>query len=114
MLTPGRRAPPMPSGGDRRDVDGEPGPRLDIAIEQEDLGLFLRDIDESNFGLFSGWIADYPDPQNFLDIKFHSQSANNEVGYSNSEVDDLLEEALKETDEAKTAEAVPGRRADHR
>jgi ABC-type transport system substrate-binding protein len=70
-----------------------------VTIEQEDFGLFLRDLDEGNFQMFSlGWIADYPDPQNFLDIKFHSQSANNETLYSNAEVDDLLEQARAELD----------------
>jgi len=78
---------------------------FDIAIEQEDLGLFLRDIDESNFGMFSlGWIADYPDPQNFLDIKLRSDSPNNETKYANSEVDDLLAEALNEADETTREE----------
>ncbi len=78
---------------------------ITIEIEQEDFGLFLRDLDEGNFDLFSlGWIADYPDPQNFLDIKFHSDSANNETGYSNAEVDDLLEQARAEKDEAKRLE----------
>ena len=73
---------------------------ITIAIEQEDFGLFLRDLDEGNFQMFSlGWVADYPDPQNFLDIKFHSDSANNETGYSNPEVDALLEQARTETDE---------------
>jgi ABC-type oligopeptide transport system substrate-binding subunit len=46
-----------------------------------------------------GWIADYPDPQNFLDIKFHSESANNETLYSNQEVDGLLDQARSELDE---------------
>ena len=73
-----------------------------IEIEQEDFGLFLRDLDDGSFDMFSlGWIADYPDPQNFLDIKFHSESAHNESGYSNSKVDDLLEQARAEKDEAK-------------
>ncbi len=71
-----------------------------VAIEQEDFGLFLRDIDDGNFEMFSlGWIADYPDPQNFLDIKLHSESANNEAGYSNPDVDALLDEADREQDE---------------
>ena len=48
-----------------------------------------------------GWIADYPDPQNFLDIKLRSTSANNETKYSNPKVDDLLDKALNEADEAK-------------
>ena len=72
-----------------------------VTIEQEDFGLFLRDIDDGNFEMFSlGWIADYPDPQNFLDIKLHSESANNEAGYSNPAVDALLDQADRETDEA--------------
>jgi oligopeptide transport system substrate-binding protein len=40
-----------------------------------------------------GWVADYPDPQNFLEILFHSKSTQNYGGYSNPTVDDLLNEA---------------------
>jgi ABC-type transport system substrate-binding protein len=73
---------------------------VNIAIEQREFGLFLRDIDETNFQMFSlGWIADYPDPQNFLEIKLHSKSANNETLYSNPEVDALLDQARTEFDE---------------
>ncbi len=72
-----------------------------VTIEQEDFGLFLRDIDDGNFEMFSlGWIADYPDPQNFLDIKLHSESLNNESGYTNPAVDALLDQADGEVDEA--------------
>jgi oligopeptide transport system substrate-binding protein len=75
---------------------------VDIAIEQEEFGIFLRDIDQGNFAMFSlGWIADYPDPQNFLEIKLHSQSPDNETKYSNPEVDALLDQAKAETDEAE-------------
>jgi len=75
---------------------------VSIPIEQEEFGIFLRDIDQGNFKMFSlGWIADYPDPQNFLDIKLHSESSNNETQYSNPEVDALLERARAEKDEAE-------------
>lgn len=99
LLTPGRGASPS-------DVleaivalwDENLG--VNIAIEQREFGLFLRDIDETNFQMFSlGWIADYPDPQNFLEIKLHSRSANNETLYSNPEVDALLDQARTEFDE---------------
>jgi len=45
-----------------------------------------------------GWIADYPDPENFLDVLFHSQAANNVGRYANAETDQLLEEARVEPD----------------
>lgn len=48
-----------------------------------------------------GWIADYPDPENFLDLLFHSQSSQNHTGYSNPEVDRLLEAARAEADPEK-------------
>ncbi len=75
---------------------------VDISIEQEDFGLFLRDIDSGSFQMFSlGWVADYPDPQNFLEIKFRSGSANNETKYSNLQVDTLLDQARTEKDQQK-------------
>jgi oligopeptide transport system substrate-binding protein len=71
-----------------------------VEVDQEEFGLFLRDLDDGNFTMFDlGWVADYVDPQNFLDIKFHSQSPNNEMKYSNPDVDSLLEEARTEQDE---------------
>lgn len=48
----------------------------------------------------SGWCADYPDPQNFLDILYHSGSGQNLSGYANAQVDDLLEQARVERDTA--------------
>ena len=45
-----------------------------------------------------GWGADYPDPQNFLDILFHSGTEENVGEYSNPEVDTLLEKARVEQD----------------
>src|SRR5207245_10716006 len=53
---------------------------VDIQIEQEDLGIFLADVDRGNFEMFAmDWIADYPDPQHFVEIKLHSQSLDNET-----------------------------------
>ena len=56
-----------------------------------------RDAGEFLFGT-TGWCADYPDPQNFLEILFHSESQENTSGYSNPVFDDLVEKAAIETD----------------
>jgi oligopeptide transport system substrate-binding protein len=45
-----------------------------------------------------GWIADYPDPHNFMDVLFHSGAENNVGNFSNSKVDTLLEKARMEQD----------------
>jgi oligopeptide transport system substrate-binding protein len=42
-----------------------------------------------------GWIADYPHPQDFLDILFHSGADYNYGGYSNADVDALIDQAGK-------------------
>jgi oligopeptide transport system substrate-binding protein len=50
----------------------------------------------------SGWSADYPHPQDFLELLFASNTQNNWGGYSNSAVDALLVKAGKELDSAKS------------
>jgi oligopeptide transport system substrate-binding protein len=50
------------------------------------------------FGVDTGWIADYPDPENFLDVLFHSGSNENDTGYASEQVDRLLGRARTERD----------------
>jgi oligopeptide transport system substrate-binding protein len=45
-----------------------------------------------------GWCADYPDPENFLDILFHTGGDFNVSGYSDPQVDTWLEAARTEVD----------------
>ena len=49
----------------------------------------------------SGWCADYPDPENFADVLFHTQGNANEGGYSNPELDSILEAGRIEPDVQK-------------
>ncbi len=68
-------------------------------FQQTEFATFLKDLHKGRFQMFDiGWIADYPDPENFLDILFHSESTNNHTHYSNPEVDELLMKARLETD----------------
>ena len=68
-------------------------------FQQTEFATFLKDLHKGRFQMFDiGWIADYPDPENFLDILFHSESSNNHTHYSNPEVDELLMKARVETD----------------
>lgn len=69
----------------------------EVKVQQVEFATFLEDLKKHRFQMFSiGWIADYPDPQDFLDILFHSQSLDNNPRYSNPQVDKLLEDARVE------------------
>jgi oligopeptide transport system substrate-binding protein len=72
---------------------------VEIEIQQMNWPRFLDGLDKRQFHMFSlGWIADYPDPENFFDLLFHSQSEYNHIAYSNPQVDALLEQARIESD----------------
>jgi oligopeptide transport system substrate-binding protein len=75
---------------------------VQVQVQQTPWSNFLRDLDQHRYGFFlTGWIADYPDPQNFVDILFHSDSVNNYANYRNPQVDQLLAQARVEKDNAK-------------
>ena len=80
---------------------------VEVGIQLVEVTVFLTEISRrpNIYQLYAlGWIADYPDPQNFLEIKFQSQSRDNQTGYSNPKVDALLDEASVESDTAKRME----------
>ena len=74
-----------------------------ITVENLEPNYFLDQIYSGNHGqLFSGgWCADYPDPENFADVLFHTGSPQNNGGYSNSQLDSILEAARVEQDVTK-------------
>ncbi|MAP37135.1 MAG: ABC transporter substrate-binding protein [Chloroflexi bacterium] len=76
---------------------------VEVEIQQVEWATYLRDLDRQKFQAYAGlgWEADYPDPQDFLDILFHSESENNNGAYSNAEVDSILEAARVEVDVVK-------------
>ncbi len=59
----------------------------------------------------SGWVADYPDPENFLNLFYGGNMDQNDVNvnpfkYKNPDFDKLFEKALAETDEEKRMELL--------
>jgi oligopeptide transport system substrate-binding protein len=72
---------------------------IQVDLQASEYSAFLRELRRGTFQMFStGWIADYPDPENFLEKLFGSESVQNEQGYSNPRVDELLDEARVEPD----------------
>lgn len=69
---------------------------LDIEVEVEAIewAAYLRELRRGTFQMYgAGWIADYPDPENFIGKLFGTDSGVNHTGYSNARVDALLREA---------------------
>lgn len=72
---------------------------VEVTVRQLEPQRFLYHLKEEKDEMFyMGWIADYPHPQNFLDILFRSGADNNAGEYSNPAVDALLDRANVELD----------------
>jgi oligopeptide transport system substrate-binding protein len=78
---------------------------VEVTVEQLEPPSFFSEVHEHHGQITSlGWCADYPDPQNFLDVLYHSESQENIGHYSNPGIDELLERARSEADvEARMA-----------
>ena len=79
---------------------------VEVEIQQVEWATYLQDLNQHKFQAYAGlgWEADYPDPQDFLDILFHTESSLNHGMYSNLEADAILEEARTETDVERRVE----------
>ena len=68
-----------------------------VEIQQVETANFFQELDRGLYQLFNiGWIVDYPDPENILDLKFFSGSRQNDADYTSDEVDALLLQARTE------------------
>lgn len=73
---------------------------LGVTVDVEQLeNTFYDDLAQHHLQMFFlGWAADYPDPQDFVDILFNGSSQANSFGYDNPTVNALLARAATETD----------------
>ena len=73
---------------------------VDVKLQSFELATFSKNLDTTYYtptdGLqfyYSIWGADYPDPQNFLSLLLHSGNPNNNGHFSDTQFDQLTEEA---------------------
>lgn len=75
---------------------------VEVEVEQVETATFFQDVRRNKYQMWElGWAADYPDPENFLDIHFYSKSRQNETQYENRQVDTLIEQARTEQNPEK-------------
>lgn len=89
---------------------------IQMTIKTEDWKVFISDRQNGNYTLCrEGWIADYDDPSNMLEI-FLTKSGNNDMQFGKNPIasapqnwadyDKLLDQARTETDKAKRADIL--------
>jgi peptide/nickel transport system substrate-binding protein/oligopeptide transport system substrate-binding protein len=70
---------------------------ITLELRRLDWAAHIKVVDEGAVTMFrQGWIADYPDPENFLTVLFHSRNigaAGNTSRYRGPELDRLLDQA---------------------
>jgi oligopeptide transport system substrate-binding protein len=71
---------------------------VDVTLEGIEWQDYYARLDAGDYGqiLLEGWCADYPDPENFLEVLFETDSAQNHSHYSNGEFDALIKAARVE------------------
>ena len=74
-----------------------------VEIQQVEWATYLEDLNKQRYQAYAGlgWAADYPDPQDFLDILFHTESGLNHGAFSDPEIDAILEQARTEPEAPK-------------
>jgi oligopeptide transport system substrate-binding protein len=79
---------------------------IKVTIQNIDPDYYQDVLDSDKHGqlISEGWCADYPDPENFADVLFHSGNDMNRSNYANPELDKLLEDARVEPDVTKRME----------
>jgi oligopeptide transport system substrate-binding protein len=72
---------------------------VNVTVRFLNIQAFQYNLRQEGDEMFAmGWVADYPDPQNFLDILFHSGADYNNSNFSSKELDELLDRAAVEKD----------------
>jgi oligopeptide transport system substrate-binding protein len=74
---------------------------IDIELRNLEWGVYLDTVTNTQYQVArAGWIADYPDPNTFLDMWLTGGPQNN-TNWSNPEYDDLIRQAGMEADPEK-------------
>ncbi|MCB9025541.1 MAG: peptide ABC transporter substrate-binding protein [Bdellovibrionaceae bacterium] len=77
---------------------------INVELKNEEWKVYLNTIKMDPPHIFRmGWLADYPDPDNFLNL-MTSYSDNNHTQWGNKDFDELIEKAAKELDKGKRKE----------
>jgi oligopeptide transport system substrate-binding protein len=79
---------------------------VDAVLRGLEWGVYLDSTHNLDYDVSrAGWIADYSDPNTFLDM-FMSGNANNQTGWKNDRYDELMQQAAGEGDPPRRMEIL--------
>ena len=74
---------------------------IQVELENQEWGTYLNSESALDYWISrAGWVADYPDPNTFLDM-FVTGGGNNRTGWGNARYDELIAAAGGERDEKR-------------
>ena len=73
-------------------------------VEPTTYTALTKDVETAPQMFILGWCADYPDPQNWLSVYWKTGAFGERIGYSNPELDAILDQADVEGDPEKRAQ----------
>lgn len=77
---------------------------LDVELKNEEWKTYLNSLKTSSPQMYRfGWLADYPDPDNFMNL-MTSYSDNNRTRWKDTNYDKIVEQAASEVDQDKRRE----------
>jgi oligopeptide transport system substrate-binding protein len=77
---------------------------IDVRLQNLEWKVVNENLHKGQFQLARyGWIGDYMDPQTFLDM-WITGAGNNTAQWSNAEYDELIQQAIRESDPMKRME----------
>ena len=77
---------------------------IDLRIKQVDVAVWFDAYSKGNYQITSAYQERTIDPDNFYSLVIRSGGSINTTGYSNPELDDLIDQTRMETDTAKRVE----------
>lgn len=80
---------------------------IDVKLENKEWKVFIEDLHQGNFQIGrNGWLGDFNDPINFLELYKDKNGGNNDTRWENAKFKDLLNKSALEKDPAKRTQIL--------
>lgn len=78
-----------------------------VELDNSEWNVYIDKIHSGDYQIGRmGWLGDFNDPVNFLELYKDKDGGNNDTGWENKEYKQLLNDSAKETDQTKREEML--------